>query len=50
MHYSDFKDNLKDAHITLSELAEYLNIPLRDLRQFAKRIPFLTPLLFCLSV
>lgn len=37
MHYSDFKDNLKDAHITLSELAEYLNIPIRDLRQFAKQ-------------
>lgn len=37
MHYSDFKDNLKDAHITLAELAEYLNIPLGDIRQFSKQ-------------
>jgi len=37
MHYSEFKDNLKDAQITLADLAESLNISLHDLRQFAKQ-------------
>ncbi len=52
MHYAEFKDNLKDAQVTLADLAEILNISLHELRQFAKQdsvsdsIAFLS---FCLK-